>query len=124
MQKPSEGNFQNANVPNPINKGKGKVVKINWKEHEQEVKRIWEGKPPNKLVERWKEEGLRSNQEKYYVAPSMQSRYNKIKILVGYGSNLVGYCSKCRNLNTHLVKYRTQGITIVERYCTLHVPQV
>src|SRR5206468_11375793 len=113
---------RNANVPNPVKKGKPKIIKINFKEHEQEVKRIWEGKPPAKLVERWKKEGYRGNQEKYYNPSSMLSRMNKIKKLVGYSSNLVGYCSKCRNLNTHLVKYRTQGITIVERYCSENVP--
>lgn len=91
-------------------------------EQKQEIKRIWEGKPPAKLIERWKKDSLRSNQEKYYTPPSMQARINKIKQIVGSGGNLVGFCSKCRNFNTHLLKYKTQGITIVERYCTEHVP--
>jgi hypothetical protein len=58
--------FKNSNTP-LFKKPKGKLIKIDWKEHEQEIKRIWEGKPPAKLVERWKEEGIRSNQEKYYT---------------------------------------------------------
>jgi hypothetical protein len=45
---------RNANLPNPVKKGKPKIITINFKEHEQEVKRIWEGKPPANLVERWK----------------------------------------------------------------------
>ena len=90
----------------------------------QARKRIWEGKPPDKLVERWKEAGLRSNQEKYYNAGTPLARMNKIKLLVGYSSNLIGHCCECGNLNTHLVKYKTQGITIVERYCTEHVPDM
>jgi hypothetical protein len=113
MQKPS--NY-------PINIRRGKIVKIDFKEHQEEISRIWEGKPPIKLVERWKDEGLCSNQEKYYNPGSMLSRINKIKKLVGYSSNLVRYCCKCRNLNTHLVKYRIQGITVVERFCTEHEP--
>jgi hypothetical protein len=121
MPTPKE-TFRNANVPHSVIKGKGKIEKINFKEHQEEVKRIWEGKPPAKLEERWKKEGYRGNQEKYYNPSSILSRLNKIKKLVGYSGNLVGYCPKCRNLNTHLVKYRTQGITIVECYCSEHVP--
>ena len=114
--------FKNSNVPKPMQKGKGRIEKIDFKEHEQEVKRIWEGKPPDKLVKRWKEKGLRSNQERYYNGGTMWARINKIKILVGPSSNLVGHCCECGTLNTHLVKYKTQGITIIERYCSEHVP--
>ena len=121
MPAPKE-TFKNSNIPKPIKLPKGKIEKIDFKEHEQEVRRICEGKPPDKLVERWKEQGLRSNQEKYYTSPSTQSRFNSIKKLVGYSSNKVGFCCQCRSLNTFLVKYKTQGITIVERYCSEHVP--
>ena len=114
--------FKNSNTPKPVKLPKGKIEKIDFKEHEQEVRRIWEGKPPDKLVERWKKQGLRSNQERYYNGGTKLARMKKIKLLVGYSSNLVGHCCECDNLNTHLVKYETQGITIVERYCTEHVP--
>jgi len=115
--------FKNSNVPKPMQKGKGKIEKIDFKEHEQEVKRIWEGKPPVKLIERWKEAGLRSNQERYYNAGTPLARMNKIRVLIGYnGSNLAGHCCTCGDLNTHLVKYKTQGITIIQRYCSEHVP--
>jgi hypothetical protein len=114
--------FKNSNIPKPMRKGKGKIVKIDYKEHEQEVKRIWEGRPSASLVQKWKEKGLRGNQERYYNGGTKLARINKIKILVGHSSNLVGHCCECGNLNTHLVKYETQGITIVERYCSEHVP--
>ena len=55
--------FWNSNTPTPLKPPKGRLLKIDWKEHEQELKRIWAGKPPTKLVEQWKQEGLRNNQE-------------------------------------------------------------
>ena len=97
--------FWNGNTPTPLKLPKGKLIKINWKEHEQEVKRLWEGKPPTKKVEQWKQEALRSNQEQYYHPGTIHSRMDKIRRLIGYnGNNLVGYCSKCKNLNTHILK--------------------
>ena len=102
----------------------GKLLKIDFGEHTDEIKRIWEGKPPTKLVEKWKEEGVSmSNAEKYYNAPSMNSRYNAVKKLVGYNNNLAGYCSKCRNLNTYLLKQKIAGAVIITRYCEQHVPE-
>ena len=104
---------------------KGRLIKIDFGEHEQEVKRIWEGKPPSQLMERWKEEGVSmSNAEKYYNAPSMNSRYNDVKKLVGYNNNKVGYCSRCRNLNSHILEQKINGAVIVTRYCSEHVPTV
>lgn len=85
-----------------IKKSKGRIQKIDWKEHTEEIKRIWEGKPLDKLVEKWKEQGLRGNHpERYYNGASMLARINKIKLLVGYSSNLVGLCSECKRLNTY-----------------------
>jgi len=43
-------------------------------------------------------------------------KISKIRAITG------GICCKCNNYNTHLLKYRTQGVTVVERYCTDHVP--
>jgi hypothetical protein len=55
-----------------MNESKRTIERIEFiEEQKQEIKRIWEGKPPAKLIERWKKEGLRSNQEKYYTPPSM-----------------------------------------------------
>lgn len=120
---PPKRTFKNYNVPAGIKLPKGTLIKIDWKEHEQEIKRIWEGKPPTKLVERWKQEGVSmSNAEKYYSAPSMSSRYNAVKRLLGYNSNLAGYCSKCRNLNTYLLKQKVSGATIITRFCDQHKP--
>lgn len=119
MPKVNRETFQNSNVPNPVVKGKGKVEKIDFKEHTEDIKRIWEGKPPTKLVEQWKEKGIKGS----YVPGTPMARLNKIRVLMGFnGNNLVGRCAKCDDLNTHLVKYRTQDITIIERYCEKHVP--
>ena len=119
---PPKRTFKNYNVPKPVKLPKGKLIKIDWKEHEQEVKQIWQGKPPTKLVERWDEQGIRNNAEKYYNPPSVNSRYNAVKKLVGYNNNLAGYCSKCRNLNTYLLKQKVFGAVILTRYCNEHVP--
>ena len=119
---PPKRTFKNYNVPTPLKLPKGKLEKIDWKEHEQEVKRIWQGLPPAKLVQKWKEEGFRSNQEKYYSPPSMQSRYNAVKRLIGFNSNKVGYCSICKNINMYLLKQKVSGAVIITRYCNEHVP--
>ncbi len=120
---PPKRTFRNYNVPTPLKLPKGTLIKIDWKEHEQEVKRIWSGKPPTKLVERWKEEGVSiSNAEKYYSPTSVNSRYNAVKKLVGNNNNLAGYCSKCRSLNTYLLKQKVSGAVIITRYCNEHVP--
>jgi len=43
------GTFRNANVPKPVNKPKPVLIKIEFtKEQKEEIKRIWEGKPPKK----------------------------------------------------------------------------
>lgn len=111
--------FNNSNTPTPIKLPKGKVEKIHFGEQEEEIFRIWKGLSPNKLVEKWKEAGIKGN----YIAGTPLARMNRIRVLIGFnGSNLVGRCSKCDDLNTHLVKYKTQGITIIERYCSEHVP--
>ena len=65
-----------------------------------------------------------SNAEKYYSPPSMNSRYNAVKQLVGYDNNKVGYCSRCRNLNTYLLKQKISGAVIVTRFCEEHAPTV
>ena len=124
MPRPSRPHFQNSNVPNPLKLPKGTLQKIEFpKELEEEIKRIWEGKPPTKLVEKWKQAGLLGNHpEKYYVSPSISSRYNSVKVLVGYNSNIVGYCSKCKNLNTHILKQNVDGAVIITRFCSEHVP--
>ena len=123
---PPKRRWKNANTPHSVIKDKGKLIKIDWKEREQEVKRIWEGKPPAKLIEKWKEAGLGSiNQDKLYFAGNPLARMSKIRRLIGYdGSNLVGYCSMCRNLDTYLFKQKIQGATIVTRYCNEHVPDM
>ncbi len=111
---PPQKTFKNANTPTALKLPKGKLIKIDFGRYEQEIKRIWEGKPPTKLVERWGREGVsRSNVEKYYSPPSMNSRYNSIKKLDGYNSNKIGYCSMCRNLNTYLLKQKVSGAVII-----------
>ena len=72
--------FRNANTPAPLKLPKGKLIKIEFGEHEQEM-RIWEGKPPTKLIEKWRDEGIRINQEPYYNPGSMNSRMSKIQRL-------------------------------------------
>lgn len=119
MPKVNRETFQNSNIPNPVVKGKGKVEKIDFGENTEEVKRIWAGLPPLSLVEKWKEAGIKGS----YIPGTKLARMNRIKVLIGYTSNAAGLCSKCGiNLNEYLVKYKTEGITIIERYCSEHVP--
>lgn len=99
--------FNNSNVPKPVDRGKGRVEKIDFGDKEEEIFRVWKGLPPNKLVEKWKESGVKGS----YIAGTPLARMNRIRKLIGYnGSNLAGRCSKCEDLNTYLVKYRTQGL--------------
>ena len=111
--------FKNSNVPKPVRLPKGKIEKIDYGEHQEEIFRVWRGLPPTKLLEKWKESGIKG----IYNPGTKLARMNKVRALIGYnGSNLAGHCCKRGDLNTHLVKFRTQGITIIERYCTEHVP--
>ena len=93
--------FRNANVPKPIKKGKGRIVKIDFGEHAEEIKRILEDKRRG---------------------GSLKSRMGRMQRTVGYGNNIVGFCSQCRNLNTHMVKYKVDGAVIIERFCEQHLP--
>jgi hypothetical protein len=102
-----------------FNKPEGKIERIDFGEHTEEVKRIWSGLPPTSLVERWEKQGIR---HQYYNAGTTRSRYGRIQNLLGYGNNLAGFCCICRNLNTHLLKYKISGATVVERFCEEHVP--
>ncbi|MEZ0268734.1 MAG: hypothetical protein ACAH23_01060 [Nitrososphaeraceae archaeon] len=82
-------------------------------------------KPPSQLIEKWKDKGVSESQAwRYYNPGSMLARMSRIKVLVGYGSNLVGYCSECKNLNTHILKQKVDGAVILTRFCTEHVPDV
>ena len=45
--------WQSSNIPKPVNRGKGKVVKIDFGDKEEEILRVFKGLPPNKLVEKW-----------------------------------------------------------------------
>ena len=47
--------FKNSWIPPTLKLPKGKITKIDFKEHEQELERIWSGSPPAKLMEKWKE---------------------------------------------------------------------
>jgi hypothetical protein len=106
----------------PQNTNTKSVEEIVFGEHAQEVKRIWNGEPPTKLVESWERRGIDITKHKqYYNAGTMKARYCRI-CLLGYGNTSVGYCCKCRGLNTHLVKYQLDGAVIVERYCSEHLP--
>ena len=64
MPTPKE-TFRNANVPHAVIKGKGKIEKINFKEHQEEVKRIWEGK----ALPKW----LKDGRKKVYAATKKNS---------------------------------------------------
>jgi hypothetical protein len=61
-------------------------------------------------------EGYRSNQERYYVPLGMLCRINKIRKIAG------GLCCKCGKFNTYLLKYKMDGIIVVEKFCEEHVP--
>ena len=49
---------------------------------------------------------------------SRRYKIAKIRAITG------GICCQCDNYNTHLLKYKTQGVVIVERYCSEHVPKL
>ncbi len=119
---PPKQRWKNANVPKPVSLPKGTLIKINFGEHENEVKRIWAGKPPMQLVKKWQEQGIKNNAEKYYSPPSMQFRYNAIRQLVGNNNNKVGYCSKCRAINSYILKEKIKGCTVITRFCEQHKP--
>ncbi|MGI0032450.1 MAG: hypothetical protein ACRD97_04160 [Nitrososphaeraceae archaeon] len=97
------------------------IEKIDFGEYEEEVKRIWNGEPPTSLIEQWDRRGI-NPKLRYYNAGIMKARYGRIKQLIGYNSNLVGYCSVCNGLNTHLIRYKVDGATIITRFCSEHVP--
>jgi hypothetical protein len=102
-----------------LNKIKPIIQKIDFGEQEQEVKRIWNGEPPTKLVESWGKQGVR----RYYNAGTMKSRYCRIQKLLGYNSNRAGHCSVCNNLNVYILKEKVDGAVIITRYCTDHLPK-
>lgn len=102
-----------------ITKPKPIIQKIDFGEYEQEVKRIWDGEPPTRLVESWGKQGVR----RYYNAGTMKSRQARIRNLLGYGGNAVGYCSECGVLNTHILKQQVDGAVIITRYCEKHLPK-
>ena len=62
--------------------------------------------------------------EKYFNPGSEKSRYSKLQRLLGYGNNKIGYCSMCKNLNTHILKQKVSGAVIVTRFCSEHVPDM
>lgn len=106
-------------------KSKGKIEKIDFGQHESEIMRIWNGDIPASLIQKWKDAGLTGKHpERYYNPGTKLARLNKIRRLVGYGPNLIGICSMCENLNTHLLKYKTQGVIIIERYCQEHIDKI
>lgn len=53
----------------------------------------------------------------------MKSRQARIQKLLGYGNIVVGLCSKCKNLNTHIMKEQIDGAIIITRYCSDHLPE-
>ena len=97
--------FKNATNNPPLKLGKGKLIKINWGEHEQQIKEIWNSYP------------------KTYSLKSANCKMTKIKRLFDYdGSNLVGYCCKCRELNVAILKQKVDGAILITRFCAEHLP--
>ena len=74
------------------------------------MKRIWNEAPP-------------SHGNKYWNSGTMKSRQARIQKLLGYGNIVVGLCSKCKNLNTHIMKEQIDGAIIITRYCSDHLPE-
>ena len=102
-------------------KSKPKIERIDFGEYEDEVKRIWNGEPPTKLLEDIEKgkQGVR----KYYTAGTTKSKFGRINKLMGYGNNKVGHCSICDNLNSHIMKRKVDGAITITRYCTDHLPK-
>ena len=103
-----------------MNKPKPIIQKIDFGEYEQEVKRLWDGEPPSSMVERWEKQGFRP---KHYYAGTLKSRQARIQKLLGYGSNAVGLCSKCKNFNVYILKEQIDGAVLITRYCSDHLPE-
>lgn len=100
---PPKQTFKNSNTPKPMKRPKGRLIKIDFGVHADEVKRIWET-PLN------------------YRSGSVKSKMSKIVRLIGYGNNLAGFCSQCKNLNTHILKQKVDGAIIITRFCEQHLP--
>ena len=104
-----------------MNKPKPTIEKIDFGEYEAEVKRIWNGEPPTKLLE----DIVKGKQGviKYYTAGTAKSKFGRINKLLGYGNNKVGFCCICGiNLNTHIIKQQLDGAIRITRYCEQHLP--
>ena len=87
------------------NKSKYVIEKIHFTEEQKEnIKRILEGR------QRTDARITRT------FHTSRTYKIAKIRAITG------GTCCKCDNFNSYLLKYRTQGVVIVERYCSEHVP--
>lgn len=76
------------------------------------------GHPPKKVRDRCEKNGITDINLMKYRPPGKRNRLDAVRKIVG------GLCCTCGNFNTHVVKYKTQGITIVERYCSEHVPDM
>jgi hypothetical protein len=99
-------NLLNPNIPKAVKKPKPVIEKREFTEEQKgNIKRILEGKQraDAKVTQR-----TFNTSRGYKIA--------RIRKITG------GFCCKCDRFNTHLLKYRTQGIVIVERYCSEHVP--
>jgi hypothetical protein len=98
--------FHTPNIPKPVKKGKPKIEKIEFTEEQKEnIKRILEGKQRTdaKTTQR-----TFNSSRGYMIA--------RIRKITG------GFCCKCDKFNTHLLKYKMDGIYLIERYCSEHVP--
>ena len=91
-----------------MNKSKPIIEKINLSDQDKEnIKIILAGG-----------QGADIKKTQYTFNTSEYYKIARIKKITG------GICCKCGKFNTHLLKYRTQGVVIVERYCSEHIPKL
>jgi hypothetical protein len=92
------------NPPTPEMKGKCRIVKIPFSEEQkEEIKRILEG---------------RQKVSRSVFVSSDKYKIDRIRKIAG------GFCIKCSNFNTHLLKFKLGGITLIERYCQEHIGKI
>ena len=99
-------NLLNPNIPKAVKKPKPVIEKIEFTDEQKgNIKRILEGK-----------QGADAKVTQRTFNASRGYKIARIRKITS------GFCCICDRFNTHLLKYRTQGIVIVERYCSEHVP--
>ena len=83
-------------------------------EQKQEIRDVMDGKPTQKHIEKWDEEGTRTTHERHYKpVGALEDRLRKIRQKYFNG----GKCVMCHNFPLVKVIYKMDDVTLVEYYC-------